>query len=195
MVRFLNPFRLFSKTKENTDIARKIYTSIVTQSRRPEFYNVLQVSDDKDGRLDLLMVHAFLVFHRFKNDNTELGQISQAVYDCMFKDIEQSMREMGIGDTGVAIRIKKISEGFHGRIGSYQSGLENTNTNHDLKAALKRNLYHKTDVTNEILELFCQYMQASALHLSELDRQKLKQGLIEFAEIPPDALKSRKAKP
>jgi len=184
MIRLLNPFNFFRKSPKNEKKATRIYALIVKQSRNPIFYDHYGVADTIEGRLDLLMLHAFLLFQRYKTDDPLFRDLSQSVYDVMIKDIDLSMREQGIGDTGVSIRIKKITESLHGRINSYQQGLKDGLESPTLKNALKRNLYHKMDPTNENLGQICQYMHDCAYQLSNINSDQLQQGVVEFADIP-----------
>jgi len=184
MIRLLNPFNFFRKSSKNEKKAKIIYALIVKHSRNPVFFDQYGVADTIEGRLDLLMLHAFLMFQRYKTDDPLFRDLSQSVYDVMIKDIDLSMREQGIGDTGVSIRIKKITESLHGRINIYQQGLKDGLESPTLKDALRRNLFHKMNPTERNLGQICQYMHDCAYQLSNLNTDQLQQGAVEFADIP-----------
>ena len=40
----------------------------------------------------------------------------------MFADMDQNLREMGVGDLAVGKRIKAMAKGFYGRLAAYDAG-------------------------------------------------------------------------
>ena len=89
----------------------KLYSGVVAQARQPYFYTDLAVPDTPDGRYDMIMIHAFSFLHRLKQDLPNTKEISQAVFDIMFEDMDKSLREMGAGDVGIGRRIKEMAKG------------------------------------------------------------------------------------
>ncbi len=84
--------------------ARALYEGVVAQARQPGFYRDCGVPDSVDGRFELIALHAFLVLHRLKADPTDTAALGQALFDVMFQDMDQSLRELGAGDLGVGPR-------------------------------------------------------------------------------------------
>ena len=97
--------RLFKRERTEAP-ATLLYAKLVAQARQPEFYARCGVPDTVDGRFDLISLHLFLVLHRLKRDRPESADLAQAVFDLMFHDMDQSLREMGAGDLGVGRRVK-----------------------------------------------------------------------------------------
>ena len=60
--------------------------------------------------------------------------------DAFFRDMDASLREMGVGDTVVPKRMKKIAESFYGRAQAYDGPL-NASDETELASALGRNAY------------------------------------------------------
>ena len=132
--------KLFSKKDMGTP-ARALYALAVGQARRPEFYEHLGLLDTTEGRLEAVMLHVWLLLHRLKGkSDTETARLSQTLFDVLFEDMDQSLREMGVGDMGVSRRIKAMAESFMGRIAAYDAGLT-TPENDSLEGALRRNFY------------------------------------------------------
>lgn len=52
--------------------------------------------------------------------------------------MDTALREMGVADTGVAKRIKKMGKAYHGCLQAYGTSLNNPTA---LRAALARNVY------------------------------------------------------
>ncbi|MEQ8389490.1 MAG: ubiquinol-cytochrome C chaperone family protein [Thalassospira sp.] len=165
--------------------AFELYTAMVTQARQPDFYAKLGVPDTIEGRFDLILVHAFVLFRRLKTDNGD-RDLAQHIFDVMFADLDQNMREMGIGDVGILKRIRKMSESYHGRIVAYEEGVQSGAA--ELAAALDRNLFADTDVTDEQLMAMVGYVNDA---LASLDKQailELQNGAVHFPDVPAVAV-------
>jgi len=162
--------------------ARKIYVSIVEQARRPGFYLSCGVPDTPDGRFDMIMLHAFLVLKRLKGDHDQTADLGQAIFDLMFADMDQNLREMGIGDIGVAARIKAMASAFYGRIAVYEEGLNGEPEK--LNNALRRNLFRKTEPEKAHVSAIADYMEREAKQLEKLKVDVLIAGNVIFGPTP-----------
>src|SRR5262245_62311516 len=86
-----------------------IYGMIVTQAREPMFYRDLGVPDTVGGRFDLLLMHLWLVLQRLKS--AEAGSdLSQFLFDRFCTDMDDNLREMGVGDLAVPKRMQAFGE-------------------------------------------------------------------------------------
>jgi cytochrome b pre-mRNA-processing protein 3 len=131
---------LFSrKAKANEAITIAIYETIVAAARQPYFYSDLEVPDSPLGRYEMLSLHVFLFIRRIKGRGEALKSIGQNVTDEFFLDVDHSLRELGIGDSGVPKRMKKLARMFYGRVESYDTALENGDKV-ELATALARNI-------------------------------------------------------
>jgi cytochrome b pre-mRNA-processing protein 3 len=95
-----------------------IYGMIVAQAREPLFYSDLDVPDTVDGRLDLLILHLWLVLRRLRGVEAGKG-LSQALFDHFCDDMDANLREMGVGDLTVPKQMQKFGEAFYGRTAAY----------------------------------------------------------------------------
>lgn len=182
----MNQIKNWFKTPFDHEQAVMLYRVIVEQSRCPDFYGEgLDVADTPDGRYDLIAIHAFLVMRRLKDAGPEAVQLSQALHDLMFADMDQSLREMGIGDHGLPKRMKKLAEGFRGRIMAYDQGLESAEAGdpEPLAGALRRNLYRKMEPSDEAVGSMVGYMVREARQLQIHAIDKLMAGDLAFG--PP----------
>ncbi len=91
-----------------------VYRSIVAQSRQPRFYADWGVPDTVTGRFDMISLHLSLLFRRLRSEKRAGVEFSQAVFDLFFKDMDRSLRELGISDLGIPKRIQKMSSAFSG---------------------------------------------------------------------------------
>ena len=86
------------------------------------FYQALGVPDTLDGRFDLVALHVFLLVHRLQR--APGPALAQAVFDAMFSDMDNNLREIGVSDLSVGKRVRAMWEAFHGRSKAYASALE-----------------------------------------------------------------------
>lgn len=127
-----------SKSNPRKIAAEKLYSSLVTQARMPIFYSEWNVPDTLDGRFDMVLLHAFIVMHRLVGGGKEAEEVSQALYDVIFVDMDRAVREMGIGDLSVKRHIRRMMKAFNGRVAAYEQGVADPSTLHD---AVRRNVY------------------------------------------------------
>lgn len=129
---------LLKKKNPYAQAAHQAYACILEHARQTEFYEKLGVPDTFDGRFDLMVLHAYLILHRMLEDGKQEAEtFNQALFDAIFADMDQTLREMGIGDMGVPKHMRKMMKGFNGRMHGYDEALEQGT----FAQALKRNLY------------------------------------------------------
>ncbi|MHC8493704.1 ubiquinol-cytochrome C chaperone family protein [Thalassospira sp. SM2505] len=174
-------FGWLKKKDRKQTAAFELYTAMVTQARKPEFYAKLGVPDTMEGRFDLILVHAFVLFRRLKSEDGD-RDLAQNIFDVMFSDLDQNMREMGIGDVGILKRIRKMSESYHGRIVAYEEGVQSGAA--ELAAALNRNLYADTDATDEQLMAMVGYVHDALATLAKQPILDLQDGAVHFPDAP-----------
>jgi len=132
--------RLFGlAARRDTTVIDALYGEIVAAARQPAFYADLDVPDTPLGRFEMLSLHVFMFLHRVRGEAAPLPDIAQELVDEFFKDVDHSIRELGISDTGVPKRMKKLSRMFYGRVASYGEALD-ANDGAALAAALARNV-------------------------------------------------------
>lgn len=174
-------FGIFKKSDVD-DKANNLYLKIVQQSRCETFYQQYGVVDTMEARLDMIMLHSFLVLHRFKSDFDKSEDMGQKLFDIIFKDMDRNLRELGIGDVGISIRIKKMVESFYGRISAYQEGLEQGDD--VLIAALLRNLYHTATPTVDQSKGMAVYIRVQSEKLSLIAIENFLAGELQFITPP-----------
>ncbi|MDX1710332.1 MAG: ubiquinol-cytochrome C chaperone family protein [Rhodovibrionaceae bacterium] len=177
-------FGLFRKSSTEHEAARNLYDAAVKQARRPEFYRDLGVPDSLDGRFEMIVLHVFLVMHRLKSARSGVNDLSQALYDTLFSDMDRSLREMGAGDLGVAPRVKKMVQGFGGRVQAYDRALEQDDA--ALREAIARNIYGTVEADSRSLERMAAYVRAQVGALSRQDIARLSAGEVAFLDAPAD---------
>jgi len=171
------------KKSANDELAHRLYVEIVKQARQPGFYTELGVPDTPDGRFDMVLVHAYLLFRRMKDNHDQTNELSQAVFDLMFADMDQNLREMGLGDIGVSHRIKGMIKAFYGRVTVYDEGVAEDGDRR-LKEALKRNLYRKSEPTDDQVSRMARYIYEGIDTLSAQKNTEILIGRVQFGPAP-----------
>lgn len=120
--------------------ARALYHAAVDQARRPDFYAALSVPDSLDGRFELVTLHVFMLLRRLKQKGPQAHQVGRRLMEIMVDDFDWSLREMGVGDTGISRRVKEMARGFAGRLTVYDAALD-SGDDELLDVALDNNLY------------------------------------------------------
>ncbi len=157
------------------------YATCVAQARRPEFYRSLGVPDTLDGQFELIALHVFLVMRRVKGE-TAARDMSQALANRLFDDLDRSLREMGAGDLGVGRRVKVMAQAFYGRIAAYDGALATIGGS--LAAALQRNLYGTAAPSESALTAMARYLRREAAGLARQDVAAIAAGRIAFGPPP-----------
>ena len=166
---------------------RALYVRIVAQARQPEFYRHCGVPDTLDGRFEMLALHMFLVLRRLKDEDA--AALSQELLDTLFADMDENLREMGVGDLSVGRRVKQMADAFYGRIAAYEDGLSGEAG--VLEASLARNLFGTVDASPAALRALAAYLRREARSLAALDVKAVRAGEIAF-DPPPKAAEGQK---
>ena len=122
--------------KKKPDPALRLYAAIVESARQEKFYADMDVPDTLDGRFDMIVLHLFVVLQQLRGTSESLRQ---RVTDLFFKDLDRTLREMGVGDLSVAKKIRPMAEAFAGRLGAYHMAQEQGDL--ATQDALQRNVY------------------------------------------------------
>lgn len=118
-----------------------LYGAIVAQARSPVFYLDYGVPDTVNGRLDLLMLHLALAFERLsQGPEAAAATAGQALFDRFLRDMDDHLREQGVGDLKVPKEMRGVGAAFFGRHGTYLNALLSDDAA-ALEAGLARNVY------------------------------------------------------
>ncbi len=104
--------------KINNYNIEETYQNIVNISRSKFFYLDLELDDTFETRFDLIIFHAFIIFNYYKQKKIK-SNFPQDLFDFMFNDFENNLREMGFGDIAVNKKMKIFIKAFYGRISQY----------------------------------------------------------------------------
>jgi cytochrome b pre-mRNA-processing protein 3 len=154
-----------------------IYGMIVAQARLPAFYQSFGVPDTVNGRFDMVLLHLWLVLRRLRM-STDGTALAQALFDHFCSDMDDNLREMGVGDLAVPKRMVKFAEAFYGRTAAYDAALKAGGS--ELAQALARNVLLVTEATPAAP--LAGYVQAAVRNLETIDDKRLLNGEWTFAD-------------
>ncbi|HXI07507.1 MAG: ubiquinol-cytochrome C chaperone family protein [Bradyrhizobium sp.] len=152
-----------------------IYGMIVTQAREPLFYRDLAVPDTVNGRFDLVLLHLWMVLRRLRSAASGTA-LSQALFDHFCTDMDDNLREMGIGDQTVPKRMREFGEAFYGRTAAYDMAL--TEGREALAGAICKNVLNGERI--EKARELAAYAEAAMARLAEFDDAALLGGRWQF---------------
>lgn len=170
--------KLFRRDDPLEDAVMALYTSLVGKARDPLFYTALGVPDTVNGRFDMVVIHAMLVLRRLRGEGTRADALGKALLELLFRDMDQSLREMGVGDMGISRHIKKMAKALFGRAEVYEAGLDGDDA--ALKAALKENLYRHGDIADTQLSAMSDYLRRAWAHVAPQDAAALMDGRVDL---------------
>ncbi|THD42495.1 MAG: ubiquinol-cytochrome C chaperone [Bradyrhizobium sp.] len=133
-------FARLRRRRNNRLLIEQIHGEIVAAARAPALYRRFAVADTLEGRFEMVVLYAALTVRRLLALGPAGAEIAQEVVDAVFRGFEDALREMAIGDAGVARRIKAMGADFGGRSRAYRMALD-AGDQAALTAALGRNVY------------------------------------------------------
>jgi cytochrome b pre-mRNA-processing protein 3 len=183
--------RLFRHLRQRShlrDAAHHLYMVAVRQARQPTLYSAGGVSDTLDGRFDLIVLHVVLLVRRLRACGEAGRPLSQALFDVMFDDMDQSLREMGVGDLRVGKRVKQMARAFYGRAEAYDRAFDlppGERRRTAIAEALARNIYNGGTPPEDRLRGMALYVEAIITELDEQDQAALLGGDVRYPPVPP----------
>ena len=177
---FLNSY--LNANSENQALIDGIYEKVVLISRNKSFYTKLSVPDTIDGRFDLLVLFSVIVIFFLNQSGANGKLLSQMLFDKIFLDLDLSLREVGAGDAGVNIKIKKMVQSYMGRQKVYCESLENKDFQ-SLKKSIANNVYRNLDNYLNYPDILCNYCKKVYLLFSNKKEDYFSLNKLEFPDI------------
>ena len=157
----------------------ELYNEAVRAARQPYFYTVLGVPDTMDGRFDMVGLHVVLLIDRLSGLPPPGRTIAQAVFDAMFADMDQTLREMGL-DMAVGRRVRAMWEALHGRATAYVAALGDEPA---LADALARNVWRGTAPAEGAARSLAAYGMTQHAALATQGLEDFDEGRVAFAPV------------
>jgi cytochrome b pre-mRNA-processing protein 3 len=175
------------------DLIRILYGAIVAQARSAAFYAHYGVADSIEGRFELLVLHLVLALRRLGGElkprprsAASAAAIGQQLFDLFCRDLDDNLREMGVGDLAVPRRMRQFGEAFYGRHAAYLAALDAADPQ-ELEKALARNILGQTE-TSENAARLARYTRSAVALLAAAADADLLAGKVEFPK--PETLQN-----
>jgi len=170
--------RIFGRSAPDKDAAYLLYAQVVKQARSVEFYTRMGAPDTLEGRFELVTLHAFLLLHRLKNAGKQAKDLAQAVFDVLFDDMDQVLRELGVGDLSVGKKIKSMAELFYGRMNAYDAGMAASDD--ALEQAIRRIVFAEMEPAEDQVKALAAYMRLAVSDLARQPVEDILSGVLRF---------------
>jgi cytochrome b pre-mRNA-processing protein 3 len=131
--------RLF-KPRPARAAGQTLYQAAVDQARHPQFYRDLGAPDRIDARFELYALHVLLLVHRLGGQGAEAAEVSQALFDAFLSALDNTLRELGVGDLSVAPKMRKLGAAIYGRVLAHGDALKDA-AGADLDALIARTVF------------------------------------------------------
>jgi cytochrome b pre-mRNA-processing protein 3 len=166
-----------SKRSELKRKARALYGAVVAQARNPAFYTAYGVADEPIGRYELIALHLILTLGRLGQPDVGDEELRRATLETFITDLDDAMREFGVGDPSVPKRVKRAAGGAHARNEVYGPALAQTG-NDALESTIAEYVYD--DPASPHAAPLAAYVRRAVAHLASLPAQDLRAGFISF---------------
>ena len=171
---------MFLKKKKYEKVSNDIYQKIVNISRNKIFYTKYNVPDTIDGRFDMLVLITIIVVHRLSKIKNQGIELSQKIFDIVFKDLDYSLRELGAGDVSVANNMKKLISSYMGRQKIYVKAFKNEDEKF-LALAFKNNIFRNKDENKNLILLLSKNIFRINKKLDLIEDKKMLNGDFDFS--------------
>ncbi len=155
----------------------------MARARQTELYSSLGVPDTIDGRFDMIILHNDAVMCHMQAGEELDRAFAQTLIDELFRDMDRSLREMGVGDMGVGKRVKKMATVYYGRASAYAQA--RITGDRSLTTALVRNVFAGDEAHTASAERLARY--AGRLHdaVVSMDRSQIRDGKLDLPKLRP----------
>lgn len=117
-------WKLLQKRFNSDRKASELYGRVVAQARQPEFYARMGVPDTPEGRYELVVLHLSLTVDRLCRTGAPGHRLARALNERFVVDMDDNLREMGVGDMVVPKKVKRAAAGLLERAERYRGAFE-----------------------------------------------------------------------
>ncbi|XP_032930608.1 ubiquinol-cytochrome-c reductase complex assembly factor 1 isoform X1 [Catharus ustulatus] len=151
--------------------ALRMYTCCVEKTDYEEFFNRCQMPDTLNSWFLVAQLHVWMCLVRLKQEGRTGKYMCRYIVHCMWEDVEQRGKVMGINSAVLKEDLKRMVENFYAALFGYDEGI--LCDDHVLAAALWRNLFNRNCDDPRHLELLVEYVRKQVQHLDALSGEDL----------------------
>lgn len=168
------------KKDPSLEAASALYAAAVDQARTPALYADFGAPDTVEGRFEQVALHVYLILRRLKGDARGCKKVGQKLFDVMFENMDDSLRELGVGDLSIGKKVRKLAENFYGRVAAYEDALAPGADDEALRRALGRNVFADEDAP--AAETLAVYVRKVASFIEEQPVARIVSGVVQFPD-------------
>ncbi len=127
------------KSRPSKKASEALYAQAVAQARHPAFYLELGAPDRIDSRFELYTLHVMLLILRLRDEGPVGADAAQDLFDTYASALDNTLRELGVGDVSVGKKMRKLGEALYGRMLAYEKAVRADDAD-ALAQALARNI-------------------------------------------------------
>jgi cytochrome b pre-mRNA-processing protein 3 len=152
------------KRAETGRRAGELYGGVVTAARQPEFYGIIGVPDTPEGRFELVALHLFLAIESLRGPAAD--DLRQRMIEVFVTDMDDCMREMGVGDLAVPKRVKRAAAAFYERATAYRRDLAAEGKTSAMSASLRHYIFADGASREDASAAIAHYLREASSALS-----------------------------
>jgi cytochrome b pre-mRNA-processing protein 3 len=187
--RWIRRFWPDAADRARREFADRLYRALVKQARMPTFYRALGVPDTPEGRFEMVGLHVALVVRRLRVAGAPGAALGQELFDLMFADMDESLRQIGIGEMSVGKHIKRLAGNFYARLIVLDEALA-ASPEASLAQMLRTNAYHGGAAPSpHQIDALASYLLAAEAALRTQATEHLLAGQVHW--VPPESPKRK----
>jgi cytochrome b pre-mRNA-processing protein 3 len=164
--------QIFGSAKKR-DPLQPLYSALVAEGRDPFWYRQGQVPDTVDGRFDMLASVTALALLRLEAEDPAGREPAALLTELFVEDMDQNLRQIGIGDYVVGKHIGRLMGALGGRLGAFRGA-----TTHDLSSPVRRNVFHDAPPSEDAVTLVAERLAKLRVRLAATPLDSLMAGRI-----------------
>jgi cytochrome b pre-mRNA-processing protein 3 len=171
--------------------AAELYGAVVAQARAVPFYAEMGVPDTPVGRYEMIVVHLFLVLERLRLAGDPAQELSRLLIETFVTDVDDQLREMGVGDLSVPKKVKRAAAVLYARTAVYRAAL--ASEERDALARALRAALAEAGAREVAAERLARYVRTAAEALAAQPASAIEQASVRFpdpAAMPSAAVTS-----
>ena len=172
-------FGWFGQTREKAT-ARELYDAAQAAARTPVFYAEYGVPDTIEGRFEMLALHLAVLLDRLGKAGEEARGLSPRLTEQFVIDMDDAMRDRGIGDLTVPKKVKKAAAALYDRHRAYGGAISAGNTAEIWRMALETQLAELSGGKAIDLTSLATYAAQLAPHLATQNDTELAAGRVTY---------------
>ncbi|AHB49693.1 ubiquinol-cytochrome C chaperone [Hyphomicrobium nitrativorans NL23] len=111
----------FRRRTQDRQTAVDLYGAVVAEARRPLIFERFGVQDTPEGRAGLIILALFPVLDRLQAGTPRARRVARLLTEAYVTDVDDCLREMGVGDMAVPRKVKKAAQALGERCKAYST--------------------------------------------------------------------------